>query len=99
MRLARRTDPTSSHGAIRDLFDTGAQGRQQIAASHLVQSNPGQSYLRLYEIHAAESQKPGGELVFKDPPALMRRLNEVATRGALAYCRIADRKVLTWWPK
>jgi hypothetical protein len=99
MRLARHTDPMSSHGAIRDLFDTGAQGRQQLAASHLVQSNPGQSYLRLYEIHAAQSQQPGGELVFKTAVALMRRLNEVAHRGDPAYCRIANRKILTWWPK
>ena len=81
MRLARRTDPMSSHGAIRDLFETGIQGKQQLAASHLVQQNPGSSYLRLYEIHVQESEGAGGELVFKNAPALMRRLNEVANRG------------------
>lgn len=96
---ARRTDPMSSHGAARDLFDTGIQGKQQLAASRLVQQHPGQSYLRLYEIHAQDSNRPGGELVFKNAVALMRRLSEVARRGDPAYCRIADRKVLTWWPQ
>ena len=96
---ARRTDPLSSHGAIRDLFETGGQGEQQLAARHLVQSHPGRSYLRLHEIHLEESERPGARLVFKDPPALMRRLGEVAVKGTPAYCAIANRKISTWWPK
>lgn len=96
---ARRTDPPSSHGAIRDLFESGAQGEQQLAAQRLVQQNPGRSYLRLHEIHAQASELPGGKLVFKDPPALMRRLGEVAVKGVPAFCVIANRKISTWWPK
>jgi len=99
MRQARRTDPPSSHGAIRDLFESGAQGEQQLAADDLVRKNPGRSYLRLHQIHVHESKCPGGKLVFKDPPALMRRLGEVAARGESAFCAIANRKILTWWPK
>lgn len=99
MRLARRTDPASSHGAIRDLFETGTQGRQQLAAMDLVRRYPGKSYLALHAIHAQESALPGNALVFKDPAALMRRLNDVARRGELAHCDLAGRKVLTWWPK
>lgn len=96
---ARRTDPPSSHAAIRDLFESGAQGEQQLAAIALVRENPGRSYLRLHEIHAKASELPGGKLVFKDPAALMRRLGEVAVKGTPAYCEIANRKVSTWWPK
>jgi hypothetical protein len=96
---ARRTDPPSSHGAIRDLFDTGRQGEQHVAARHLVEQNPGKSYLRLHEIHVQESERPGGRLIFKNPPALMRRLGEVAVKGTPAYCSIADRKISSWWPK
>lgn len=96
---ARRTDPPSSHGAIRDLFESGAQGEQQLAAMHLVQDHPGRSYLRLHEIHVQESERPGGKLVFKNPVALMRRLGEVAVKGSTAYCAIANRKISTWWPK
>lgn len=96
---ARRTDPGSSHAAIRDLFESGAQGEQQLAAQALVREYPGRSYLRLHEIHLQASERPGGKLVFRDPPALMRRLGEVAVKGTPAFCTIANRKVSTWWPK
>lgn len=96
---ARRTDPPSSHGAIRDLFESGAQGEQQLAALHLVRRYPGRSYLRLHEIHALDADRAGGKLVFKDPPALMRRLGEIAVKGTPDYCSIANRKISTWWPE
>jgi hypothetical protein len=96
---ARKKDPSSSHGAVRDLFDTGIGGRQQLAASRLVQENPGLSYLKLFEIHQEQSKRAGNELVFRTAVALMRRLSEVASRGELKFCAIANRKILSWYPR
>lgn len=97
--LARRTDPSSSHFAIKDLFETDRLGPQEQAAADLVRAYPGNSYKQLYSIHVRDANKPGGKLVFSDATALMRRLKKAAHGGEKKYCRLCNREVKTWWPK
>lgn len=97
--MARRSDPTSSHAAARDMFESGATARHTEVARSLVTQYPGQSYRRLFEIHKAQSQDRGQAITFHEPAALMRRLNAVAVKGVSVVCPVTGRRVSSWWPR
>lgn len=96
--MARKTDPSTSHSAARTLVNAGIHGRQQLVAKDLLNKNPGRTFKELWEIHSQTAKRRGEELVFQDPPGLMRRLSEVGFKGDVKLCPIAGRKCATWWP-
>lgn len=97
-RMARRTDPISSHDAALARVALGQLGRLQREAARLVEKFPGSTYRQLFERHLADCRRRRRGPLFPDPPSLMRRLCEVATHRGTIHCPISGRMVSQWWP-
>jgi hypothetical protein len=95
--MARKKDPNTSKTAARRVVESGAHGRQTLAALALVKKYPGYTYRHLFQRHQADCQKRGCELVFQDAPSLMRRLSECAVRRGVKHCPISNQKVSRWY--
>lgn len=90
-RLARSTDPSTSHVAAADLVARGMQAVQHAKTEAAVVLHPGQSSLHL------------ATLTGLDRHMLGRRLPELARegriwRGPTAHCGTTGKPACTWWP-
>jgi predicted transcriptional regulator len=89
-RLARSTDPATSHEAARDIVLSLAD-KQQHALSY-VRNHPGSTATELARV----SDDP-------DSRAIGRRLKELEEKGIIHRgtprpCRHTTKKAATWWP-
>jgi len=90
-RLARNTDPVTSHEAAREILDSGRAAVQRQAAARCVVTNPGRTSLELSRL---------GEL---DRYQLARRLPEIESAGLVFRAGIrrdeqTGRSGVCWWP-
>lgn len=92
--MARREDPVSSHEAARAMIHSGQLSIHLSEARRLVAAHPGSTYRELYRKHLEHT---GQSALFENPPALMRRLSEVAEKGQPRQCSVSGRIVTTWW--
>ena len=89
-RLARSTDPVTSHQAASNVSKTGSAARWQQVALDLIRRRPGMT--------ARELESAGGH----ENGQIRKRLLEVM-RGGLIHkgtartCRVSGRQAATWW--
>jgi hypothetical protein len=89
-RLARSTDPVTSHQAASNVSKTGSAARWQQVALDLIRRRPGMT--------ARELESAGGY----ENGQIRKRLLEVM-RGGLIHkgtartCRVSGRQAATWW--
>ena len=93
-RIARRTDPPSSHAAGERHERSGAAARHRDVVLRLVRENPGATGP---ELHAAQVDS---DLEYHE---VYRRLNDVRQAGAVVQgkpraCSIKRERLVTWWP-
>ena len=91
IKLARTTDPATSHEAAQELVTSGALGVQQRDAMKRVRNFPGRT----------SSELAGGDVRIRYQ--LARRLPELArmgkvTKGPARTCRVTGRSSITWRP-
>lgn len=97
--MARRRDSATSHSAARLFVDGGHQGRCAVEARRLVKKYRGYTYQHLWDRHRVECFRKNIPVIFSDPPSLMRRLSEEATRAGHKKCPITGRSAGRWYPR
>ena len=89
-RLARSTDPVTSHLAASNVSKTGSAARWQRVALDLIRRRPGMT--------ARELENAGGY----ENGQIRKRLAEVMRgglirKGTARTCRVSGRQAATWW--
>ncbi len=92
-KLARKTDPETSHEAARGMVETGKLGQAQVEVLSLVRRCPG--------LGAREYATKAGT---GDVRTVNRRLPELEAKGLVVRrgtkkCPMTGRAVARWWPR
>lgn len=89
-KIARNTDPVSSHEAAEELTDSGKRENQNATVTELVKNHPGFTSLELSRICDLDRYQ------------LARRLADcdrlTVKKGAIRRCTIGKRSACTWYP-
>jgi len=88
--LSRWTDPETSWQAAKEITNSGAVGKMQRLALHLIKSNPGRTAKELEQIRSLDDGKVRKRL------AEMER-NNMIRRGEPRRCKVTGRRATTWW--
>lgn len=93
-RLARRTDPSTSHRAAERVVYSGTASNQRVAALLLVRRYPGRTARELSHIACDGTDALGDDAVTRYH-ALGRRLKEIPALYAETVTGLRSRR---WWP-
>lgn len=95
--LARQNDFFTSHDAAAAELRSPTRRTRKAALLGLLERYPGRTYQELFQYHEVECKRRGGELMFRDAPSLMRRLNDWAmSTGKHRQCRVTGKQAKTW---